>query len=585
MAERKEQQYKGLGVSQGIAIGPAHVRESGIVDTPEYALKKREVETERDRLKHAVSLAHRQVRRLQTRAKTMPGAAAEELAILLDAYLGMLEDSRLIRGADRRIIEDRINAEAAVSREIAEISEAFQAMADSYIAARGDDIREVGNRILLNLGKHPARPMASLPKGSIIIADSLSPADMAQLDPGQVSGAATMIGGGEGHTAIMARALGLPAVLGAPDLMDGVHSGDQIIVDGNAGWIIVNPTKRSLAKFTRRRADFEKETKRLAHLKNRRAVSRDGTEFSLQANVELPIEMNAVKQVGAEKIGLLRSEFMFMNRSRLPNEDEQYETLSAIVKAMNGQTVTIRSLDIGADKESDAVTGEMDDSVTTALGLRGIRLSLAYPDLLETQFRAILRAGCHGDVRVLLPMVTTVSEVRKARTIMKSAAAKLKRRKISLPDPLPPIGAMIEVPGAALAADALAQASDFLAIGSNDLTMYTLAIDRANEHVAHLFNPLHPAVLRLIQFTAGAALRARIPISICGEMAGDPRYTALLIGLGLRELSMTPSSIPKVKQRLREMDAVAAATRANLIMDQVDAGRILTLLDDFNALA
>lgn len=585
MIDQKERQYKGLGVSQGIAIGPAHVRESGLIDTPEYALKKREVETERDRLKHAVSLAHRQVRRLQTRAKTMPGAAAEELSILLDAYLGMLEDSRLIRGADHRIGADRINAEAAVSREISEISEAFQAIADSYIAARGDDIREVGNRILLNLGKHPARPLASLPKGSIIIADSLSPADMALLDPARVSGAATMIGGGEGHTAIMARALGLPAVLGAPDLMDGIHSGDQVIVDGNSGRIIVNPTKKSLARFTRRQGDFEKESNRLAHLKNRPAISRDGTEFSLQANVELPVEMNAVKQVGAEKIGLLRSEFMFMNRARLPSEDEQYETLSSIVKAMNGQTVTIRSLDIGAEKESDAVTGEMDDSATTALGLRGIRLSLAYPDSLEIQFRAILRAACHGDVRILLPMVTTVSEIRKARTIMKSAATKLKRRKVKLPDPLPPIGVMIEVPGAALAADALAQASDFLAIGSNDLTMYTLAVDRANEHVAHLFNPLHPAVLRLIQFTVGAALRARIPVSICGEMAGDPRYTALLTGLGLRELSMTPSSIPKVKQRLREMDAVAAATRANLIMDQVDSGRIMTLLDDFNALA
>ena len=585
MIDRKERHYQGLGISQGIAIGTAHVRESGIVDTPEYTLKKREVATEQGRLKRAVNLAQRQMRRLQTRAKGMPGAASEELAILLDAYLNMLDDSRLIRGADRRIVEDRINAEAAVSREIAEIAEAFQAMEDSYIAARLDDIREVGNRILLNLGKHPARPLTSLPKGSVIIAESLSPADMAQLDPAHVSGVATMLGGGEGHTAIMARALGLPGILGAPELMDGVHSGDQIIVDGNSGRIIVNPTRNSLARYIRRRADFEKESKRLAHLKNRPSVSRDGTEVSLQANVELPVEMNAVKQVGAEKIGLLRSEFMFMNRATLPSEDEQYAALSAMVKSMNGQTVTVRSLDIGAEKESDAVTGEMDDSVTTALGLRGIRLSLAYPNLLETQFCAILRAALHGDIRVLLPMVSRVSEVHKARNIMKSAAAKLKRRKIKLPDPLPAIGVMIEVPGAALAADALAQASDFMAIGSNDLTMYTLAVDRANEHVAHLFDPLHPAVLRLIQFTTSAALRARIPISICGEMAGDPRYTALLIGLGLRELSMTPSSIPRVKQRLREMDAVAAATRANLIMDQVDSGRIMTLLDDFNALA
>jgi len=580
-----ENQFTGLSVSPGIAIGVAHVRESGVVDTPEYALKKREIAAEQKRLNYAVRLAHRQVRRLQSRAKGMPGAASEEMAILLDAYLQMLEDSRLIRGADRRIVDDRINAEAAVSREIAEISEAFHAMEDSYIAARLDDIREVGNRILLSLGKHATRPLTSLPKGSVIIAQSLSPADMAQLDPTHIAGVATMLGGGEGHTAIMARALGLPAVLGAPDLMDGVHSGDPVIVDGIAGRIIICPSKETLVRYARRQADYGKEIKRLTYLKNRRAVSRDGTEISLQANVELPVEMNMVKHVGAEKIGLLRSEFMFMNRDTLPNEDEQYQTLRSIVEEMNGRTVTIRTLDIGADKKSDAMPGSMDDSATTALGLRGIRLSLAYPALLEVQFRAILRAACHGDVRVLLPMVTTVSEVRKARAMMKNAATRLRRRKVEVPSKLPPIGVMIEVPGAALAADALAQVSDFLAIGSNDLTMYTLAVDRANEQVAHLFDPLHPAVLRLIQITIGAALRARIPISICGEMAGEPNYAALLIGLGLRELSMTPASIPKVKQRLREMDAVAAANRANLIMDQVDSGRILTLLDDFNSLA
>jgi len=585
MSDRTEHQLTGLGVSEGIAIGVAHVRESGVVDTPEYSLKKREIATEQERLRHAVNLAQRQVRRLQTRAKGMPGAASEELGFLLEAYLHMLQDSRLIRGAERRIEEERINAEAAVGREIAEIAETFQAMKDAYIAARLDDIREVGNRILLNLGKHPARPLAQLPKGSIIIAESLSPADMAQLDPTHIAGAATVLGGGEGHTAIMARALRLPVVLGAPELMAGIHSGDKVIVDGGAGRVIVNPSSETLTRYSRRRSNLNKALSRLAALKSRPAVSRDGTVFSLQANVELPIEMDIVKQMGAEKVGLLRSEFMFMNRAALPTEDEQYEILSSIVIAMNGKTVTIRSLDIGADKDAETVTGEMDDSVTTALGLRGIRLSLAYPELLETQFRAMLRAAAHGDIRILLPMVSTVGEVRKAREILKTAAAKLKRRKIEIPNPLPPIGSMIEVPGAALAADALAQASDFLAIGSNDLTMYTLAVDRANEQVANLFDPLHPAVLRLIQFTTGAALRAQIPISICGEMAGDPRYTALLIGLGLRDLSMTPASIPKVKQRLRQMDAVAAATRANLIMDQTDSGRIMTLLDDFNALA
>jgi phosphotransferase system enzyme I (PtsI) len=564
----KELRFTGLGASPGIASGIAHVREMGIVDIPEYVIKKKDVKTEEDRLVRAVKLAQRQVRRLQSRAKEMANGAGEELWALLDAYLLMLDGSRLVRGAEKRIGEQRINAEAAVQMEIAQISGAFQAMDDAYIAARLDDIREVGNRILLNLGKHPLRPLSALPKGSIVIAENLSPADMAQLDPTSVSGTGTFLGGAEGHTAIMARALAIPSV-----------------VDGSAGLIVVNPNADTLKRFDKRRVELDKVSIRLARLKTQPAISRDGTEIRLQANVELPIEMAMVEQVGAQGVGLLRSEFMFMNRRTLPSEDEQFAILRQIVEGMNGYPVTIRSLDVGADKASQAVIGEMDDSATTALGVRGIRLSLLKPELLETQFRAMLRASNYGPIRILLPMVSTVKEVQQARKILESAAAKLKRKKIKIPSALPALGTMIEVPAAALAADALAQVSDFLAIGSNDLTMYTLAVDRVNEHVADLFDTLHPAVLRLIQFTTGAAMKARIPVSICGEMAGDPKLTALLIGLGLRELSMSPANIPRVKQRIREMDAVAASNRANLIMDQVDSGRIRMLLEDFNTLA
>ncbi|MBT6093592.1 MAG: phosphoenolpyruvate--protein phosphotransferase [Rhodospirillaceae bacterium] len=577
--------YRGLGVSGGIAIGAAHIREAGSMEIPEYAVAKAKVKAERERLAGAVKLAKRQVRRLQNRAQTMQGAAAEELGFLLDAYQQMLSDSRLVRGADARIKSLRINAEAAVQHEIAEIAATFQAMDDAYIAARLDDIREVGNRINRNLTRKVLRPFSSAPKGSIIIADLLSPADMAQIDPGRIAGAATVLGGAEGHAAIMARALGLPAVLGIEDLLSNVNVGDEIIVDGTTGEVITNPTKGVLERYGRRRGALLRKTRQLDRLRRQPAISRDGTQFTLLANVELPMEMPMVAQAGAEGIGLLRSEFMFMNRDTPPDEEEQYQMLRKLVEGMQGSTVTFRSLDIGADKPVQAAMGEMDDSAASALGLRGIRLALLNGNLLETQFCAALRAANHGPVRILLPMVSTTSEVLQARSILKAAAKKLKRRKIAVPDPLPPLGVMIEVPGAALAADALAQVSDFFAIGSNDLTMYTLAADRANEHVAHLFNPLHPAVLRLIQFATSAALRARIPISICGEIAGDPRFTALLAGLGLQELSMTPSSIPLVKQRIRKMDSVSAAARAQLIMDQTDSGRIATLLDDFNSLA
>jgi phosphotransferase system enzyme I (PtsI) len=580
----KEQFFNGLGVAIGIAIGPAYVRQSGAFDVPEKKIPKKKITSEQKRLQIAIRLARRQIRLLQSRATAKSGANGEELIYLLDAYLHMLQDSRLVRGAEKRIENNQINAEAAVKAEIASIASIFQSLDDSYIAARIDDIREVGNRLLRNLTKTPVRPFSAVPVGSIIIADQLSPADTAQLDPDMVAGAATTGGSAEGHTAIMARALGLPTVLGAAGLTADVKTGDKVIVDGNAGRIIINPSIKTISLYERRRTKHRKQTRRLNHLRNLEAITRDSVEVILQANVELPIEMNMVEQAGAEGIGLLRTEFMFMNRLDIPNEDEQVAQLNSVIGVAGMRPVTVRTLDVGAEKPVAALLKGIDPSAVANLGLRGIRLSLAQPEVLKTQFRAILRAANSGPVRILLPMISAVSEVREARKILKKSADKLTRQRVKVPDPLPPLGVMIEVPGAALAADALAQHSDFFSIGSNDLTMYTLAIDRGNEHVSHLFDTLHPGLLRLLQFTANAALRARIPISICGEMAGDPRYTALLLGLGIRELSMTPSNIPLVKQRIRELDLAAASHRAGVIMDQVDAGRIAMLLDDFNAL-
>jgi phosphotransferase system enzyme I (PtsI) len=580
-----ERRIQGLGVSPGVGIGTAHVRESGFMNVPEYAIAKRDVELELARFRRAILRAQRQIGRLRARASAREGLAAEEISVLFDGYLNMLKDSRLVRGVQRRIGELRVNAEAAIQAETADIANAFAAMKDAYIAARLDDIRSIANRLMLNLTERPVKPFSSLPRGSVVIADQLTPADAAQLNPQRVAGCAASLGAPESHTAIMARALGIPAVLGAPGLIEGARSGDRVIVDGGSGWVIVNPSAETLADYERRRDEHLKETHRLARLRNLPAVTRDGVELVLQANVELPIEMAMVQQVGAQGIGLLRSEFMFMNRADIPGEDEQYAALKGIVEGVNGATVTVRTLDVGEEKPAPALLGSLKAGAASALGLRGIRLSLANTELLETQFRAILRAAQHGNVRILLPMVSAVSEVKRARDVLLQAEAKLKRRHVPIGDALPPLGVMIEVPGAALSADALAQASDFFAIGSNDLTMYTLAIDRGNEHVAHLFDPLHPAVLRLVQFAAEAALRARIPVSICGEVAGDPRYTALLLGLGFRELSMTALSIPRVKRRIRDIDLVAADRRARLIMDQVDSGRIAALLDDFNALA
>jgi phosphotransferase system enzyme I (PtsI) len=578
-----EKRFEGLGVSPGIAVGTALVREAGTLEVPEYRIAKKDKPDEEKRLTAAVILARRQIKRLKTQAQQ--DAVTQEMHFLFDAYLQMLEDSRLVRGAQDLIRKQGVNAEAAVQQTLSGIVHAFQAMDNAYIAARVEDVRDVGNRIIRNLMREPLKPFSQAVAGTIVIADQLSPADASQLDPDRISGAATALGGAEGHAAIMARALGIPLVLGVPGLPETVKPGAKVIVDGTHGTVVVNPTARTLGVYEQLKTDARKQAERLGHMRAVPAETRDNVSVTLQANLELPIELDMVKRNGAAGIGLLRTEFLYMSRDDVPTEDEQYETLKEIVEAMDGKPVTVRTLDVGGEKPAQGLLGELSEAAASALGLRGIRLSLKHTKTMDAQMTAILRAAVHGPVRILLPMVSTVSEVRQARNALNKAAQRLKRRKQKLPETLPPLGVMIEVPAAALAAYALAQVADFFAIGSNDLTMYTLATDRTNEHVAHLYDSLHPAVLRLIQFATSAALRARIPISLCGEMAGDPRYAPLLLGLGLRELSMAPSSIPLVKQRIRDMDMAAATRRADAIMGHVDPGRIAALLDDFNGLA
>ena len=579
-----ERVFEGLGVSPGIAIGPAHVHEAGNVAVPEHTINAGEVEDERQRFRAAVEKSLRQLGKLGAKADTLPASVSEEIGFLLEAHVQMLSQSRLVRGVERRIVEERMNAESAVQAEIAAITQSFSAMDDAYLAARVQDVREVGTRLIRNLTQTPYQAFKSLPEGTVVVAEEITPADTALMDPERLAGFCTALGGAEGHTAIMARAMGLPAVLGVTGLVGQVRVGDIVIVDGSQGKVVVRPNSHTLDSYERRRLSFVREERQLARLAKLPAVTRDGIEVTLEVNIELPREIEMARTVEAAGIGLLRTEFMFMNRDDVPDEDEQTRQLSEIVTGMGGRPVTIRTLDVGGETLASALGSDATPGANPALGLRAIRLGLSRPELLETQLAAILRAATHGPVRILLPMISTVSEVREVRAILARVARRLVRRGTRIPDPLPPVGTMIEVPGAALAADALAQVCDFFAIGTNDLTMYTLAIDRGDEQVAHLYNPLHPAVLRLIQFTTEAALRNRLPVSLCGEIAGDPRYTALLLGLGIRELSMSPIKLPRVKQRVRAIEFAAAATRARAIMDQSDQGRIATLLDDFNAL-
>ena len=584
--DKGESVLHGLGVSPGIAIGPAFVSNDGEVAVPDYRIADDQVEAERARFAAALAVALKQLRKLKGKSTTLPDSAAEEMGYLLDAHIAMLTNSRLVRGVERRISEDCVNAERAVQMEIAQISESFAEMGDAYLAARVEDIRVVGARLIRNLTKTPYTALQHVPEGTVILAEELTPADTALMDPQRIAGFAAVLGGPESHTAIMARALGLPAVLGVAGLLGHIDPGDTVVVDGAAGTVVINPDGKTVAHYEEEREALEREERQLARLKRLPAVTRDEVEIVLQANLELPRELGQALAAGAQGLGLVRTEFLYMNREDLPDEDEQYEAYRGLVRGMAGRSVTIRTLDIGGDKLAAPLTEAMEGvGANPALGLRAIRLSLKERRLLDAQLGAMLRAGADGPVRILLPMISSVSEIRKTRDALNQVARRLKRRGAKIADPPPPLGVMIEIPGAALAADALAAEADFFAIGTNDLIQYTLAIDRGDEQVAHLYNPLHPAVLRLIQFAVEAALRARIPVSLCGEMAGDPRFTALLLGLGIRDLSMAPSKIGRVKQRIRSLDMAAATRRARAIMDQLDDARIASLLDDFNALA
>ncbi len=583
---RQELRLSGIGVSPGIAIGPAYIGDRGELPVSESRIGDSDIEGERARFAEAVQASAKQLRKLKSRATALPGSAADEIGYVLDAHLAMLANSRLVRGVHQRVARQRINAERAIQLEIEELGKTFAAMKDAYLAARIDDIRVVGARLIRNLLKKPYIAYSGLSGGAIILAEEVTPADTALMDPRRIGGFATEYGGPEGHTAIMARALGLPAVLGVLGLLERAHGDARLVIDGSAGTVIIDPSPETVADYEERHAEFVRERRQFGRMRRLPAVTRDAVEIRLEANLELPVELEQALASGAMGLGLVRTEFLYMNREELPSEDEQYEFFAGLVAGMEGRPVTLRTLDVGGDKLPEALAHyAAADSANPALGLRAIRLSLKERRLLDTQLAAMLRAAAEGPVRILLPMISTIGEIRLVREAMEQVARRLRRRGVRLPEALPPLGAMIEVPGAALAADALAGEADFFAIGTNDLIQYTLAVDRSDEQVAHLYNPLHPAVLRLVQFAVEAAARRRIPISICGEIAGDPRYAALLLGLGLRELSMAPQSIPRVKQRIRSLDMVAATRRARAIMDQADSGRIAALLDVFNAMA
>lgn len=563
---------QGIGVSAGLIVGPAYIVADGSVTVPEYRIAADAVDAEIGRLEAALAQARSQLDRLRLKLTGLPerNHVQDEVVALLDAHAAMIGSGRLRRGIAERIRTHLVNAEAAVEQEIDVLVASFRAMDDAYISARLEDVREVGQRILKALMQRGYDPLSSLPAGAVLIAETLSPADMALIDPARVAGIATALGGPQGHMAIMARSLGLPAVVGVSGLLALLDPGDCLALDGESGEIVVEPDGDELASVYRRRQAREAAHASLQDVRLLPAVTLDGIAVEIHANIEFPREAERAFSMGAEGIGLLRTEFMFMNRADVPGEEEQYSALRQIMEAAQGRPVTARTLDIGGEKLAESLSRRLPPGPNPALGLRGIRLSLREVSLLRTQLSAMLRASVLGDLRILVPMIVNAEELVRVRAVMGEEAARLRAGGLALPPELPPLGAMIEVPAAALTADSLAGHADFLAIGTNDLTQYTLAVDRADEQVAEMFDPAHPAVLRLIQFTLTAADRMGIPVCICGEVAGDHSLTSLLLGLGARSLSMSTGNLLRVKGRVRALTLPAALAEASSAMAGAD---------------
>ncbi|MBM7113392.1 phosphoenolpyruvate--protein phosphotransferase [Archangium primigenium] len=537
---------KGIGASPGVAVGHAYILDRKRVRTPKLRLAEAEVDPERQRMRTALDQSDLQLSDLKDQISRTEGP---EHALILEAHRLMLHDPMFVDEVNRLIVEDRINAEWAVRRVARKLKHLFDNIPDEYFRERRSDVEYVADRVVRNLLGQVVDEEVALPEHAVVVAHDLSPADAAMLvRGGQVAGFVTDLGGHTSHTAIVARARSTPAVLGAGRASEQISPGDLVALDGTRGIILVNPSEEQLALFqeTMRRHQ-ESETRALA-AKDLPAQSTDGYRIRLVGNIEFPEELPSLLAHGAEGIGLYRTEFMFLDRKTPPGEDEQYRAYRQVLEAMDGRPVTIRTLDLGGDKVPGK--GRHEKEPNPAMGLRAIRYCLANRELFRVQLRALLRASVHGHLRVMFPLISGMSELREARTELEACRTELGRAGVPLGKRVP-VGIMVETPSAALIADRLAQEADFFSIGTNDLIQYSLAIDRQNREVAYLYKPLHLSVLRSLRNIVTAAKEAHIPVSMCGEMAGDPIYSLVLLALGFDELSMTAGQIPTVKNVLR----------------------------------
>ncbi|NRA02251.1 MAG: phosphoenolpyruvate--protein phosphotransferase [Myxococcales bacterium] len=542
---REARELVGLPAASGIAIGPAYVLRRERLVIPEFLLEPDEVEPEVARL--AAAFEQTRARLEEIRSGLEPSGLVREV---FEAQFLFLQDRALLSGTERSIREEFRNAEWALQRQFARIEEMFQAVSDPYIRERSSDVRLVVRRVLEALMGREPEGLANAPVGVVVVAEELSPADVAQITEGRVAGLVTEAGSRTSHVAIIARSLEIPAVVGAGvGLARSVADGLTVVLDGRSGRVLIDPEPDSIAEYEKRRADQAALLEQLLRYVHLPAETRDGFELRLLANVDLMEEIPSALRYGAQGIGLYRTEFMFMNRSDLPDEEEQFSEYRKLAEAIAPHGAVVRTLDLGGDKVTSGLS--LPEEPNPALGLRGVRFSIAHPEIFRTQLRALCRASACGRLKLLLPMISGLAELDFALAELERVRAELSAEGTAF-DPKLEVGVMIETPAAAMIADLIAPSVDFLSIGTNDLLQYTLAVDRANEHVAYLYEPLHPANLRLVQRVSQAARRAGISIGMCGEMAGDPLFIWVLMALGLDELSMTSSSIPMLKKMLRD---------------------------------
>jgi phosphotransferase system enzyme I (PtsI) len=567
----------GIGVSRGIAIGKAHFMR-GSIEVLESAIPAEFLEDEISRFLAAVETARAQLRALRER---IPANTGIDIASFIDAHLLMLDDATLIHAPVELMRQHRCNAEWALKLQRDTVVEVFDRIDDAYLSMRRDDVDHVINRILrVLLDQGQPDTDSESPQGCIVLADDLTPAETVLLEHQGIAAFATEYGGPLSHTAILSRSMEIPAVVGAHGLHHYLRDGELLILDGLQGLLIADPDQELLDHYQARAAAEQRRRRELDRLTGQPAISQDGTAIRLLTNIELPEDIEAVNRGGADGVGLYRTEFLFMNRSTPPDEEEQLECYRTVVEALQGQPLTIRTLDMGADKQVDSI-GSL-TGANPALGLRAVRLCLKDLSLFRPQLRAILRASAYGPVHMMIPMLSTTQEIRQVLALVNETRHSLQRAGQAFAPDLR-IGGMIEIPAAALSAAEFAAQLDFLSIGTNDLIQYTLAIDRVDDEVNYLYDPLHPAVLRLIKMTIDAGSQAGIPVAMCGEMAGDPRYTRLLLGMGLTEFSMHHTSLAEVKRVINASNITSLKPLVNELLTGTKAGQIPARVESLNS--